>query len=87
MFRIEPGRLRAESRNQSEGLVGVLFGLRVLGTARHVSRQWSDVMTISDYVLGVVALVCFVSAAVGWPKSRVNLIALGLACLTAAYLF
>lgn len=44
-------------------------------------------MTISDYVLGVVALICFVSAAVGWPKSRVNLIALGLACLTAAYLF
>lgn len=44
-------------------------------------------MTISDYVLGVVALVCFGSAAIGWPASRLNLIALGLALLTAAWLF
>jgi len=44
-------------------------------------------MTISDYVLGVVALVCFASAAFNWPKVPVNLVALGLACLTAAYLF
>lgn len=44
-------------------------------------------MTISDYVLGLVALVCFVAAAIGWPSSRLNLVACGLACLTAAYLF
>lgn len=44
-------------------------------------------MTISDYVLGVCALVCFLAAAFDWPRVRVNLIALGLACLTAAYLF
>lgn len=44
-------------------------------------------MTISDYALGFVALLCFVAAAVGWPATRINLIAAGLACLTAAYLF
>ena len=44
-------------------------------------------MTISDYVLGLIALACFVSAAIGWPNTRLNLVATGLAFITAAYLF
>jgi len=44
-------------------------------------------MTISDYVLGLIALICFASAAIGWPKTPFNLVALGLAFITAAYLF
>ena len=44
-------------------------------------------MTISDYVLGLIAFVCFLATAIGWPKLPYNLLAFGLACLTAAWLF
>ena len=44
-------------------------------------------MTVSDKILGVIALVCFSAATIGWPKIPLNLVALGLALLTAAWLF
>ncbi len=38
-------------------------------------------------VLYVFAFVCFVLAAINFPPSRINLIAAGLACLTATLIF
>ncbi len=40
-----------------------------------------------DTVFLIVALVCFIAAAIGWPSTRVNLVAAGLAFFVATYLF
>ncbi len=40
-----------------------------------------------DLVFLIVALICFIAAAIGWPSTRVNLVAAGLAFWVATLLF